>query len=88
MLMSDPKKRLYGPEHERVDTVTLKVNSGLDNIKARDTFAHLRFVNGEFVSVAFQPPIDTLSREGVLLLEAVAAHASQWEASFAAPAAG
>lgn len=85
--MSDPKKRLYDPEHERVDTVTLKINTGIDGIRLRDSVAHLRFVNGQFVSVAFQPPIDTLSREGVLLLEAVAAHASQWEASFTISAA-
>jgi hypothetical protein len=82
--VSDPKRRLYNQERRRIDTYTFKVNNGADGIKMQplDTVVELRFVDSKFESVAFTPGIAPYLRDGVLLLEAVAAYVHEIELSY------
>lgn len=84
--MNEPKRRLYGKQLRREDRYEFKVNRGADGIEFQGGAA-IYFVNGKFDRVEFTPDLIPYYRDGVLLLEAVAAHVREIEADYNAPAA-
>lgn len=74
--MGEPKQRLYGKTLHREDRYEFKVNSGADGIEFQGQVV-IYFVNGKF-DRADVPYF----RDTELLLQAVAAHVREIEASY------